>query len=150
MANASIKTLLPQVTKLPAVPEIYDKVMALVASPNPSIQELGNFIAKDPALTAKMLQIVNSAAFGLAHPMTSALEAVLLLGAERAKPLILVASKSLNHDLSGCKGFSQDQFWRHSLATATLARSIVQMETNDVRFAEQAFTAGLLHDIGKL
>ena len=77
-------------------------------------------------------------------------EAVLFLGAERTKALILVANTSLHFDLSECKGFSQDQFWRHSLSTAGFARSITQMEMAGAKLADEAFTAGLLHDVGKL
>jgi putative nucleotidyltransferase with HDIG domain len=124
--------------------------MDLLASPTTSIEEVGQLISQDPALTVKMLQMVNSAAFALAHPVTNAVEAVMFLGTERTKALILVASTSLHYDLSGCAEFSQEQFWHHSLATAELARSIMQMETHNAKLADEAFTTGLLHDIGKL
>ena len=146
----AIKGLLPQMLRLPTPPELYTRLMNWLASPNYSTQDVAELIAKDPALTVKMLQMVNSAAFALSQPVTRAIEAVMYLGAERTKAMILMASTSLNFDLSACRGFSQDQFWRHSLATAGLARAIAQMETQDAKFADEAFTAGLLHDIGKL
>ncbi len=150
MADPALKTLIPKMIRLPAMPELYEQVMKLLADPNSSTEDVGRLIAQDPALTAKMLQMVNAAAFGMAHPVTSAVEAVLVLGAERTKALILVANTALHFDLSVCEGFSQEQFWHHSLATAGQARSIVQLETKDNRLADQAFTAGVLHDIGKL
>src|SRR5438477_5372755 len=103
MASPSIQALLSQVLRLPTMPEIYDQVLALLASPDSSITDVGELIARDPALTAKMLQMVNSAAFGLAHPVASAVDAVLYFGAERTKALLLVANTSLRFDLSGCE-----------------------------------------------
>jgi HD-like signal output (HDOD) protein len=150
MAKPAIKALIPNMGRLPTVPELYTKVMDLLASPYASAKEVGQLIARDPALTVKMLQTVNSAVFALASPVTNAVEAVMFLGTERTKALILMANTSLHFDLSACEGFSQDEFWRHSLTTAELARSIVQMESQDAKLAEEAFTAGLLHDVGKL
>jgi len=150
MAKPAMKALLPQMRRLPTVPELYTKVMDLLSSLTSSTEDVGRLIAQDPALTIKMLQMVNSAAFALAHPVSSAVEAVLFLGAERTKALILVANTCLHFNLSECKGFSQEQFWQHCLSTAGLARSIMQMERVDAKLADEAFTAALLHDVGKL
>ena len=146
----AVNGLLPHMVRLPTVPELYTKVVSLLNSPHASIEDVGELIAKDPALTVKMLQIVNSAAFALGRSVTSAVEAVMFLGTERTKALILVAHTSLHYNLSACRGFSQDQFWRHAVATATLARQIMWTETLDAKLADEAFTAGLLHDVGKL
>ena len=146
----ALRTLLPKMVRIPAMPDLYTQVLNLLASPTADAADVGKLISTEPALTAKMLQLVNSAAFALAHHITNAVEAVMFLGAERTKALILMANTSLHFDLSGCEGFSQEQFWRHSLATAGLARSITLLETHDAKFADEAFTAGLLHDVGKL
>jgi len=136
--------------RLPTVPDLYTQVMNLLASPNADAADVGKLIGREPALTAKILQLVNSAAFALARHITSAEEAVIFLGSERTKALILMANTSLHFDLSGCEGFSQEQYWRHSLSTAGLARAITLLETHDAKLADEAFTAGLLHDVGKL
>jgi len=150
MKDPAIRTLLPKMLRLPSVPDLYARVVGLLASPQASVDEVGSLVAREPAFTAKLLQIVNSPTFALARPITSAVEAVMFLGAERTKALILVANTSLNFDFSECTGFSHEKFWRHSLATGGLARAIALSETHDAGLADEAFTAGLLHDVGKL
>jgi DNA-binding NarL/FixJ family response regulator len=70
MAKPAMRSLLPQMRRLPTLPELYSKVMELLSSPTSSTEDVGRVIAQDPALTVKMLQMVNSAAFALAHPVT--------------------------------------------------------------------------------
>ena len=150
MNQEAMRKLLPRIVRVPTVPNLYAQVMTLLASPTSSVEDVGKLIGREPALTAKMLQLVNSATFALARPVTTAAEAVMFLGGERTKALILMANASLHFDLSACREFSQEQFWRHSVATAGLARAIALAETRDATVADEAFTAGLLHDIGKL
>lgn len=150
MQGEQAKALLLRMENLPAVPSLYARVLAELRSEDPSIEAVGKLVAKDPALTAKMLQLVNSPHFALGRPVSDAVEAVTFLGAERTKALILMASLSLHGTMTPCEGFSQDQFWQHSLSVGTLARNITKAQTKDASLADQAFTAGLLHDIGKL
>jgi HD-like signal output (HDOD) protein len=150
MRNEAVRTLLPQMLRLPTVPEVYNQVMQLLASPTSTAEETGKLIAREPAITAKMLQMVNSAAFALARPITTAEEAVLYLGTERVKGFLLVAHTALTYDLSRCSGFSQERFWQHSLTAAGLARAIALAETRDATTADEAYTTALLHDLGKL
>ncbi len=148
--DESLKKLLPKMQKLPSMPDLYTQVMAKLTSPNSSLDEVGKLIARDPALTARMLQMVNSPAMGLASPVAGAVEAVLHLGVERVRAMILIANASLQFDADQCKGFSQESLWQHSIATATLAHAITLEETHDATMAGQAFSAGILHDVGKL
>ena len=74
----------------------------------------------------------------------------MFLGTERVKGFLLVAHTALSYDLSRCAGFSQERFWQHSLLAAGLARSITKTETRDLQLADEAYTAALLHDLGKL
>jgi putative nucleotidyltransferase with HDIG domain len=150
MQGDQAKELLLRMDNLPAVPSLYARVLGELRSEDPSIEAVGKLVAKDPALTAKMLQLVNSPYFALGHPVSDAVEAVTFLGAERTKALILMASLSLHGNMSPCEGFSQDQFWQHSLSVGTLARNITRAQGKNASLADQAFTAGLLHDIGKL
>jgi putative nucleotidyltransferase with HDIG domain len=124
--------------------------MAEFAKPEASIQFIGLLIAKDPAMTAKILQMINSSVFALARQITDPVEAVLHLGVESTKAMILLASVNLHFDKSGCPGFSHEQLWRHSMAVGAFSRAVTMAQTKDIRLAEAAFTAGLLHDIGKL
>jgi len=150
MSEPSIRSLMGRMENLPAVPALYARVMRELRSEEPSIESVGKLISHDPALTAKMLQMVNSPVFALGRPICEAIDAVTFLGAERTKALILIASLSLHGSLTPCEGFSQESFWQHSLTVATLARTLALKELKNAGLADACFTAGLLHDIGKL
>ncbi len=150
MDGAAARPLLTRMTNLPAVPSLYARVMRELRSDDPSIDAVGKLIAQDPALTAKILQMVNSPVFALGRPICEAVDAVTFLGAERTKALILMASLSLHGSLTPCDGFSQESFWQHSLAVATIGRLVGLKELKSASIADTCFTAGLLHDIGKL
>jgi putative nucleotidyltransferase with HDIG domain len=107
-------------------------------------------IGQDPVMTAKMLQLVNSPYFGLAYPVTNAMEAVMFMGAERTKSLILLTKIFSQFDNKKCAGFDPEGLWKHLLSVAFTSRSITMAETEDNKRADAAFTGGLLHDIGKL
>ena len=101
-------------------------------------------------MSAKILQMVNSAFFGLAQEVTDTYQAVMVMGVERVRSLILLTGIFSQYDASKCPDFSVESVWNHSLQTGVFARAITFVETKDAPTAEAAFTAGLLHDIGKL
>jgi putative nucleotidyltransferase with HDIG domain len=136
--------------RIPAVPELYTQVLAELAQPDTSIHFVGQLVARDPAMTAKLLQIVNASSFGLAARVSDPLEALLHLGIERTKSMILLAGVFLPFEKDSCPGFSHSDLWHHSIAVGSFARALVLAETKDTGQAEMAYTAGLLHDIGIL
>ncbi len=150
LAHEPIKRLVSQMHKLPSLPELYSQISAELNSPSCSMEFVAKLIAKDPVMTAKILQVVNSAFFALSRQITSPVEAVMFLGGERTKSLVLVAHVFTQFEKSKCPGFSLDQLWQHSMATGTQARVIAHGETKNTKMADMAFTAGLLHDVGKL
>lgn len=150
MADAGMKKLLGQCRKLPAMPKLYSQVTLELTSPNGSLELVAQSIAQDPVMTAKVLQVVNSAFFALGRPVNDPIEAVIFLGAERTRSLILLAGVFSHFENTKCPDFSVEQLWNHSLQVATLARIIAIEETHDAKIAEAAFTAGLIHDLGKL
>ena len=101
-------------------------------------------------MSAKLLQVANSAFFALSYTVTDPCEAVMVLGIERTRAIILLAGVFSQFDKVRCAGFSPDQIWRHSLEVGAFARIIALTQTGNPKMAEAAFTAGLLHDIGKL
>jgi hypothetical protein len=103
-------------------------------------------VETDAAMSVKVLQIVNSAYFGLAQKMTSIQRSVVYLGIELLKGLTLVAHVFSSLEKAAVVGFSLDRFQDHSLRCARLAKAFLK----DSPRAEDAFTAGLVHDIGKL
>jgi HD-like signal output (HDOD) protein len=94
--------------------------------------------------------MVNSAAFGLQRPVSSPAEAVMYLGIETTKSLVLLAHTYSHFERIPPAVFSVDQLWRHSLAVGRLARAIARAERVGEDVSDQSFTAGLLHDMGKL
>jgi len=150
MADPSIKKLVSQIHKLPAQPRLHAEVTQELQSPSSSMEVVGRLISQDPVMSAKILQVVNSAFFGLAREVSDTTEAVMELGAERIKGLILLAGIFSQYEGNKRREFSSEPIWAHSVQVSTYARAIALAETRNVRTAEAAFTAGLLHDIGKL
>jgi HD-like signal output (HDOD) protein len=125
------------------------EVMGELAAPEPSITRIAEIVAGDPAMTAQMLHVVNSAAFGLARRISNPLEAIQHLGTGTVRSLVLSVHVFSCFDQT-VKGFSIDQFEEHALRCATLARAIAESQGASPAVAEDSYIAGMLHDIGKL
>ncbi len=150
MADPTIKSLIPRIHKLPAAPKLHTQVTEELQSPNGSMLVVARVISQDPVMSAKILQVANSAFFGQPSEIVDTAEAAMVLGAERIRALILLAGVFSQYDGTKCPGFLPEPIWNHSVQVAMYARAIAFAETKDARMAEAAFTAGLLHDIGKL
>lgn len=144
-----IRHKLHAVNALPPLPRLYSDVMRELHSADPSVSRVGEIIAKDVSMSAKMLQVVNSAGVGLRNRVTNIGQAASLLGLQRLSAMVLAVEVfNLVGGKSMPQGFSPDTLWDHSMKVAEYAKKIAQAQSNDVRSAEAAFTSGLLHDIG--
>lgn len=150
MGDEPLKNLYARLTTLPTLPTLYNQVIAELQSPKGSLEFVARLISKDPVMTAKMLQLVNSASIALHRQITDTVEAVMLLGAERVKSLILLSQVFTQFDKAKCPGFLVEPLWMHSMGTGAKSMAITMAETRDARMGEMAFTAGLLHDVGML
>jgi HD-like signal output (HDOD) protein/CheY-like chemotaxis protein len=150
LPSDKVRALIAQMRWVPSPPAVYSKILAEMQSPNASVERIGALIARDPALTAKVLQLANSAVFGLHLQVTQPFDAVAYIGLETTRALVLLAHTFSSFDQLRCVGFSAESLWQHSLRTGQFARQIAELESNRSEVAEQAFSAGLLHDIGKL
>jgi|SoiMethySBSTD1v2_1073268.scaffolds.fasta_scaffold274091_2 putative nucleotidyltransferase with HDIG domain len=150
LPSETVQKLIAQMKKLPSPPNLYFKIVAELQSPDSSIDHIGSLVAQDPVLSAKMLQVVNSAVFGLQLQVVSAAEAVLYLGMETAKALVLLAHTFSYFDKVRTADFSVETLWRHCVSTGKLAEKIARAQGGGAEAVGQAFTAGMLHDIGKL
>lgn len=148
--NAAIQEVLSGMDTLPSLPTLYTRIMEELQSPDASVQKIGTIVAADPAMTAKLLQVVNSAFFGLRRRVSDPAQAVNFLGLDTVKSLVLAVGIFSQFAPSKIKTFSMDQLWSHSVRTANLARTIAKQETENKQIREDAFLAGLLHDTGKL
>ena len=150
LRDSALQGLVGQLGSLPSLPSLYVRIMNELSAAEPSVETVAKIIAEDPGMTARMLQIVNSAVLGLARQIGSPFEAVQYLGFATVRSLVLSAHIFSSFDRARVKGFSLNRLWRHALGTGTLSRMIMQMEHSQRADAEDAYTAGMLHDLGKL
>jgi putative nucleotidyltransferase with HDIG domain len=149
LAHHHTRHLIARFRHLPSIPAIYNQVVAELESPSGSFEVVARLIAQDPLMTAKILQVVNSAIFAPSTPITRSEDAVLLLGAQRTRALLLAVPVFTRYESHSCPGIVPDQLWQHSMEVATFARAIA-LRAGFPELADAAFTAGLLHDVGKL
>lgn len=150
LADANLKHLVSQMGRLPSVPSLYLELKQELQSPEASIHKISRIISRDPAMTAKILQLSNSAFFARRREISDPVDAVSYLGLDCIQHLFLSVQAFSQFESAECSGLSIDGLWQHSVAVATLSKKISKMEHADQRVTEASFTAGLLHDIGKL
>ena len=150
LPNDAVKEMVAKMRSFRSLPLLYLEVMKELQSPNTSAAAVGEIIAKDLAMTTKLLQTMNSAFFSQQQRISSPKEAVVILGLDTVRSLVLSVQAYAELDKVKPLYFSTDKLWRHSMAVAHRAKKLAQRVTNDERVADEAFTAGLFHDIGKL
>ena len=119
-------------------------------SADPSIKKVGDIISKDLSMTAKILQVVNSVFFGLSRKISSPQEAVMLLGLETIKALVLSVKIFSEFSQKKFSWFNIDELFNHSMSVSTYAKTIIKNENLDQDLINNSLMAGLLHDLGKL
>ncbi len=150
VSSVAIKRAIARMACLPSIPAVYFQILEALQSPSASSHLIGEIVSQDPGLVSKLLQLVNSAFFGFNSRVDNAEEAVRLLGVGRIRSLALSLHIFAAFDEIKFKYFSINDLWYHSLQTAFIARDIVTWEGGNESMAEQAFTAGVLHDAGQL
>ena len=148
--NPALKQLISRVHSLPSVPAVYTRLMDALQSDEVAPKEIGSIISQDMAMTAKILQLVNSAFFGPRRPITNPTEAVVYLGADTVKALALTVSVFSQFDGKQVPGFSIEHLRDHGLAVGSLARQIAATLRLSKAELDDAFLGGLLHELGKL
>jgi HD-like signal output (HDOD) protein len=113
-----------------------------------SIDKIGEIISRDAGMSAKILQLVNSAFFGLISRVSHPSQAVHMLGLDTVKALVLSVKIFSQFDKSVMKLFSVEYLWKHSLTVGTCAKEIAIATGMNKRVIEDSFMAGILHDIG--
>lgn len=141
--------ILSQVKNLPTLPGAVAQLSSLIHNDRANASDFEKIIKPDPALTTNLLKLTNSAYFGFTREITSVKQAVTLIGIKRLFEIAVSGafSQVIPPRLIGY-GMESTQFWIHSIATAVLSEKIAQKLGKKV--PDLIFTAGLLHDIGKL
>ena len=123
-------------------------IMQLVQKDTTTVQQLSELVKVDPALTSRILSFANSAAFGARRPIAAVNDAVMMMGMQSVRNFALSLSLVSNNRSSHCLGFDYDAYWGQSLAMAVTIAGITARERTAT--PEEAFTLGLLSDIGRL
>jgi HD-like signal output (HDOD) protein len=150
LQKESLKAMVSRLDSLPSLPALYLEIMHELNSNDTSINKIGDIISMDLAMTAKILQLVNSAYFGLPRHISSPEQAVFLLGLDTIKSLVLSIQVFSKFKLKKFPEDYQRRIWDHSMITAQSAKTIARQERQGQVIIDNSFMAGMLHDSGKL
>jgi HD-like signal output (HDOD) protein len=149
MEKDAIQRIIDRLKDIPTLPIVITKIIDIVDSPNTSADDLHKAIAKDQALSGKVLKLVNSAFYGFPKKIETLHQAVVILGFNTVRSLALSLSMlDFLDDRHSHNQLNYVEYWKHSIGTSILARAIAKKSFPPL--AEEAFVAGLMHDIGIL
>ena len=145
MREGDVQHSIEAIATLPTLPSVLARILDTIFDPGTSALELGELIAADLSLSAKLLQVVNSAYYGFPKQISSITQAIVIMGFVEVRNLAFAATAfdTIESDSS----YDRTQLWRHSLATAMASERLVKTLRLDV---DGAFVIGLLHDFGKV
>jgi HD-like signal output (HDOD) protein len=143
-----VKKIAQGILDLPTLPTVVAKIVELVDNPRTNASTLARLISTDPALTARMLKLANSAYYGFPRRIGTINLAIVVLGFDTVRDMAVSASLVERFSLEYDGHDLLAEFWEHSIGTAIAARMITRLGNH--RTVGEAFVAGLLHDIGRL
>jgi HD-like signal output (HDOD) protein len=152
LSDNKLRSVVSGVASLPSLPKVYSEIVEKLNSPEVTVHEIGETISNDPAISAKILQLVNSAFFGVGRRISSAGEAATLLGLDAIKQLVLSVElfSQFDEQKLNCTGFILDELVEHSIRVGLLAKQIAISEHAEKKIIEESYLSGFLHDVGKL
>lgn len=139
------------INKMPSLSTTVSKVLDICGRPDAAPSDLNRVISYDPVLTGKLIRLINSAYYGLPQRVTSLTRAIIMLGINTVKNMVLATSvlASFKGKLD-VRGLTVDDFWAHSLGVAVIAKVIARKLGVPLNEHEEFFVAGLMHDLGKI
>jgi HD-like signal output (HDOD) protein/CheY-like chemotaxis protein len=150
LTSEQLKQLACRIDCLPSLPSSYEQLTREMRKSEPSVERVADIISRDMGMTTKILQLVNSAFFGLSQSASNVGEAVMYLGLATIRALVLSTQVFSQFNQETIKAFSIDAIAQHCWMTGVLARRIAEAEQQDPKISDQCFLAGLLHDLGYL
>lgn len=145
----NLEIFLQQPDDLPSLPEIYIKLSELLEDEDSDAYEIGDAVQADPSLTARILRTVNSAYYGLPNQVTTISQGISLIGRQQLQQMLMGSVLAGMFKDRNIDGSFMSSFWHHSVKTAIISRHLA-MQNARILDHESFFTAGLLHDIGRL
>jgi putative nucleotidyltransferase with HDIG domain len=143
----SIEEVINKINELPNMPEVAREMLNDLNNEDISMESMVEKVALDQSLAAKIIQLANTSYYGSNSKVVTIQQAVSMLGTKNLKDLIRASIFNNHLPIPRCRGFDNKAFWRHNMATAICAEVISRTLHLKHDFA---FTAGLLHDIGRL
>jgi len=143
----ALTDIVEEITQLPALPQVVNKIIRTVSDPESQVGEVSNLISREPAIVARILRMVNSAHFGLPQKINDVHRAIVVMGLKTLRSILLSSSMIGTFRAGQPTGFHRAKFWKHSIACASITRELAEGAGAD---PELAFSVGLLHDVGKL
>jgi len=143
-----LKKVIDDIIELPTLPEVATTLIRLIDDPDSSASDLNDVLISDVSLSAKILKLVNSPFYGFRDPVGSLKQAIVILGFRTIRSLAISTSVMDLFSIVEMDGFTQEDFWIHSVGVAT-ASNLIANYMDDVP-NDAAFVCGLMHDMGKL
>ncbi len=148
--SAAIRKTLENVSTIPTLSMVIEKISRLLSNPQTSAEEIGKAITTDQALAAKVLKLVNSAFYGFPGRISTITHAVVILGFATVKNVVLTASifDAFSKKTPISASFDLKKFWLHSIACGAASQCLAKHIGYGEK--EECFIAGLIHDVGKI
>lgn len=150
LKGSSLSAVVGRLGSVPTLSTLYTRIADELMFPDYSLAKVGNLVAQDLGIAARLLQMANSALVGLRRPASTPNQAVRILGAELTRTLVLAADLFSRYNPNSLKPFSIEILWEHSQQVAELATRIAQAEHASDQVIRESGLAGLFHDIGRL
>lgn len=147
MNHVSLDLALRRIHHLPSLPTVVLELLASVDQEDINLEDLAQKIAHDQAITARTLRLANSSFYGMERQVTSIQEAIAILGFRTVRSIATTAALLGAFERSAENRFDFDRFWQHAIAAAVCARELAPYLA---LHPDHAYSAGLLHDIGRL
>ena len=144
--KTQLKSIVKVVGDLPSLPNVADQVMKVAGDANASADDLRKILDQDPALAARVLKVANSSLYSFRREVETLRHAITLLGFRTVENLVMAASL---RDVFSDFGLAEKLLWEHATATGAIAARLSKLAPLEIE-RDAAFTAGLLHDIGKI
>jgi putative nucleotidyltransferase with HDIG domain len=150
LSDKKLVKLITGIKNLPSAPAMYVQLLKLFESEPPTLNKVSEVISMDVSMTAKILQLVNSAFFSIPHKVSNLNQALAILGLNTIKALVLSVGVFSEYQSRSYSAFSIDELWNHSIYVGNLSRVIAASAGLGNNEQDEAQIAGILHDVGKL
>ena len=148
--NENLRELTSHLESLPSIPTLCTELLEELQSEEPSTNKISRIISQDMGMSVRILQLVNSAYFGVRQSVSSISQAINLLGLDTLKTLIVLAKIFSQFQQADEADVSLKALWDHSMTVTRWTREITHVENIERQFVDEFMLAGMLHDVGKL